>query len=244
MRRFTFGQSLKFRPSPFRLFAAAAAFALGLSLAGHEARRGGPQCVPLVVAVETQSEKGVRDHSEYETCAEAASHVEDRYYNYNYGFSVDLPSGMVGGTSPPPAPQHGFGVDLDNPKSADWGDGDWPKSYLYVDGSYNSSFLESLDAAAERALRFLAEDGCVVNEVKRTRTRLAGLRAERVVALYKKRGEVMVMVKDEIVALRKGDDGEVEVVYTIALDTPLPNYARDRPVLDGMQKTFCLQPIP
>lgn len=241
MRRFTFRRLLRFRPSPFGPFAAAAAFALGLALAGAAARRGAagePQCVPFVVAFGTRGEKGARDYSEQETCFAAGSRIEDRYHNYNYGFSVDLPGGMVGGTSPPPAPQHGFGVDLDNPKSVRWLRGDFPESYLYVDGSYNSREWTRLDDAVREHLASLREGGENVRVVGRAKTTLAGLRAVRIVAHYEKDGAVVV--SDEIVAFR--EDGDV--VYTVELTTMLSNYERDRPALEEMRKTFCLQPIP
>ncbi len=230
---------LSFRILDLRLSVVAAGFALGLASANLWTRQVSRECTPLVVAVRTQSEKGSNDSSEFQTCSDE-TRVENRYYNYNYGFSVDLPDGTAGSKPPPPAPQHGFGVDLDNPNSTAWTGGDWPRSYLYADGSYNSFEWERLDDAVDNQLGFLREKGSNLSVVSRTKTRLAGLRAVRAVVRYEKNGEPMV--SDEIVALRK-ENGE-EVVYTIALDTPLSNYERDRPVLEGMQKTWCLQPLP
>jgi len=118
--------------------------------------------------------------------------------------------------------------------------GDFPVSYLDVDASYNSPEWESLDDAIKEHLGFIAEEGSSVSVLSRTRTRLAGLRAVRVVARYEKGGEAMM--SDEVVAFRE-ENGE-GVVYTIDLSTPLSNYDRDKPVLEEMQKTWCLQPLP
>ena len=45
---------------------------------------------------------------------------EGTYSNDTYGYSVRIPAGMVGLGATPPAPQHGFGIDLDNPSSTRW----------------------------------------------------------------------------------------------------------------------------
>ncbi len=71
--------------------------------------------------------------------------IEGTYVNPNYGYSVKIPNGIRGETLAPPAPQHGFGVDL-NRKS---------KGSIWVDGSYDSSLLGSADALArDTALEF------------------------------------------------------------------------------------------
>lgn len=168
---------------------------------------------------------------------------EGWYENYVYGYSVEIPAGMLGVGSTSPAPQHGFVIDLDNPGSAAWlGQKDAPESYISANGSYNSLGWKRLDEAADDQLTCLHEKGVNVRVQSRTTTRLAGLRAVRVVARYEKEGEVWV--SDDIVALRRWDySGEVSIAYTLDLDTPLSKYARDRPVLEEMQKAWCLQPV-
>jgi hypothetical protein len=230
---------LSFRLLAFRLFIAAAAFALGVASAGIRLTPR-PAQAPTPAATAPTLSPGVCPSAEYLAVADDMR-VEDRYYNYDYGFSVDLPAHMVGARSPAPAPNHGFGVDLDNPQSTLWTNSDdFPVSYLYVDASYNSPEGESLDDAIKEHLGFIAEEGSNVSVLSRTKTRLAGLRAERVVARYEKGGEAMM--SDEVVAFRE-ENGEY-VVYTIDLSTPLSNYDRDKPVLEEMQKTWRLQPLP
>ncbi|MDT5263321.1 MAG: hypothetical protein QOC61_2325 [Acidobacteriota bacterium] len=223
----------------FRLCVSAAAFVLGLTSAGLWPRESVPRPLPPVVAAPTATAKSGCAPGESET-VDDDTRVEDRYYNYNYGFSVDLPAGMVGFASAPPRPAHGFGINLVNPKVGWVYSEGFPKSYLYVDASYNSAFLESLDAAVKTDLRYIAEEGQAVTVLSRTKTRLGGLRAVRVVARYVKDGEATV--SDALIAFRK-DNGE-DVVYTIALDTPQADYEKHRLVVNEMQKTFCLQPLP
>jgi hypothetical protein len=233
----------KLGPSAFfKLLAAAAAFALGLAAAGLWPRQSArPSAAPAAVSpAQPRAEVSVRD-----TYADAPPAPERRfehsYRNYVYGFSVSIPAGMVGSGSTPPAPDHGFGIDLDNPHSTAWnGAAEFPKSYLYVDGSYNSVEWERLGDVAETHLRYLRENRRNVSVWRRKTTRLGGLSATRIVARYEEGG--VEMVSDEVIAFQ-GDVGEATAVYTLSLSTPLSKYERDRPVLEEMQKGWCLQPI-
>ena len=225
---------------------AALAFACGAGLA--YALKGEPRTLPAAPASTScgapgRAEVSMRDTPAVGAAAADAVFGEGRYENCVYGYSVAIPAGMLGVGSTPPAPQHGFVIDLDNPGSAAWlGREDAPESYISADGSYNSLGWKRLDEAADDQLTYLREKGVNVRVQSRTTTSLAGLRAVRVVARYEKGGEVWI--SDDIVALRRWDDsGEVSIVYTLDLDTPQSKYERDRPVLEGMQKTWCLQPV-
>lgn len=165
-----------------------------------------------------------------------------RYENYVYGYSVEIPDGMVGLGAPPPAPQHGFGIDLDDPRSTGWIRGpEFPKSYVYVDGSYNSLEWERLDDAVNSHLSFVREKGHDVRVQVRQETRLGGLPAVRVMAYYEQDG--LGMVSDAVVAFGTDEDGGASVVYTLSLSTPRWKYERDRPVLEALMKGWCLQPV-
>ena len=214
MRRLPFGLSA------FRLSAAVAAFALGLAFAGAGARQQrASQCLPVVVGVRTLSEKGAPDYSEYETCFDAGRRAEGTYRNRNYGFTVGLPDGL----SPDPSAR-GAG----NAQRLSAGAGD------------DSPIPSRLEAPVREHLRQLRERDAGARVVGRTETSLAGLTAVRVVARYEKEGAVVV--SDEIIAVRR--EGREDVVYTLELSTLLSNYERDRPILEEMRKTFCLQPLP
>src|SRR4051812_7658525 len=143
--------------------------------------------------VPEQAEVSIRDTPKDEAEEEDPVIDQGSYENYVYGYSVKLPAGMVGVGAPPPAPQHGFGIDLDHPRSTDWiHEPDFPKSYIYVDGCYNSMEYSGVDDAVKSHLSFLREKGKHVRVVSRTATSLGGLRAVRVVAHYEEEGEEMV----------------------------------------------------
>ncbi|HEX7957502.1 MAG TPA: hypothetical protein VF508_11200, partial [Pyrinomonadaceae bacterium] len=221
------------------------AFALGLAAAGLLPRRPAAP-VPTAVATALAPARAVvtvrdtRADSDDDDGGPAV--YEGRYVNYTYGFSVELPAGMVAAGSTPPAPNHGFGIDLDHPRSVEWnGRLDFPKSYVYADGSYNSAEWGGPDDAADSYLDYLREDGRNVRAQSRTPTRLAGLRAVRVVARYEEGGEQMV--SDAVFAFRRGPGGEVSAVYTLALSTPLSKYERDRPALEALLAGWHLQPV-
>ena len=232
---------IKLSPSTFfKLFIAAAACALGLAAAALWPRQSAspPASVaPVQPAAAARADVSVRDT--FEEMEEAAV-FDGTYLNYVYGYSVTIPAGMVGVGSTPPAPNHGFGIDLDHPHSTAWnGRADFPKSYLYVDGSYNSAEWKRLDEAADSHLDFLREKGRRVRVQSRAETSLGGQPALRVVARFEEDG--VEMVSDEIVAFRK-EDGKVWAVHTLALSTPLSKYERDRPTLEALRMVWCLQP--
>ena len=167
---------------------------------------------------------------------------EGRYVNYGYGYSVEIPAGMVGVGSTPPAPQHGFGIDLDHPRSTAWDSApDFPQSYIYVDGSGNSLDWMQLEEAIGSNLSFLREGGTNVRLNSKRPARIGGLRALRVVALYEKDG--VEMVSDAVFAFREDGEDAPSFVYTLSLKTPLSKYERDKPVLEALMESWRLQPI-
>jgi hypothetical protein len=231
MRRFTL-QPKTF----FKLFVAALAFALGASAAGLWPRRAASPA-PHAAPAPSRATVTVRDTFAHEIETEEAV-FEGRYENHVYGYSVHVPAGMRGAGSTPPAPQHGFGIDLDHPRSTAWKDArDFPKSYLYVDGSYNSLEWKRARDAANAHLGYLRDDGGKVRVLETTPASLGGLDAVRIVALYEEGGEQMAY--DAVFAFA----GEASIVYTLALTTPLSKYERDRRVLEEMRASWRLQPV-
>ena len=222
---------------------AALAFACGAGLASALKSEPRPACAVVQVkpADPARAEVSISDTPEDDAEEESAVFDKGVYENYVYGYSVGIPYGMIGLGSPPPAPQHGFVIDLDNPRSTAWlGQRDAPESYISADGSYNSFDWVRLDDAVDSNLRWLSEKGRNVRVRSRAWTRLGGLLALRVVVHYERGG--VEMVNDQIVAFRTDSD-EPSPVYTLDLVTPLAKYERDRPVLEVMQMSWCLQPI-
>jgi hypothetical protein len=152
--------------------------------------------------------------------------VRGRYTNFDYAFSVLVPAGMMGATSPAPNPQHGFGINLINPTTTFWTMQEgMPGAYLFVDGSYNSAELASLEDAMQESLKFLNEQYGNSRLLSKTPTRLGGLRALRFVASYGKSDEKMI-------------------VYSIELTTPASRYARDKSLVAQIQKSWLVDPSP
>jgi hypothetical protein len=230
---------LSFKLYAFRLLAAGVAFALGVASTRQWLRRLTFQPPPSAVVGSAQSTQ-----LEQIKCASSdndirdESRVEDRYYNYNFGFSVDLPRGMVGRTSPPPMPQHGFVIDLENPQARKSDSNS--RSEIVVDASYNSLEWRSFDEAIRDDLSWVSEGGNHIKSLSRTPVRLGGLHAMRFVQVYENNLEEMI--NDVTLAFRK--ENEEEVVYTISLNTPLSRYEQDKAAVAYLQKTWCLQPLP
>lgn len=223
---------LSLRLLAFRLFIAVVAFALGIVLAGFRLPPRHARASPPAAASPALP-SGVCPTAEYLAAADDVR-VEDRYYNYDYGFSVDVPKGMVGVRSPAPMPNHGFVIDPENPQAVN-SDED-SRSGLVVDASYNSALWKSFDDA----MSWVSEGENRNKSLSRIPTRLGGLRAMRFVRVYVSNRQPMV--NDEILAFRN-EHGE-EVVYTISLNTPLSRYEQDKAAVAYLQKTFCLQPLP
>jgi hypothetical protein len=147
-----------------------------------------------------------------------------RYYNFVYGYSVRIPKGLAGYNTAPPSPQHGFGVVLS-----------WePRSYVYFDGSYNSSEAKNAKEIEEAHLKWLEEKSAQVTGVERFNLHLGPLRARRYVARHtckKVQGE---FVEDTVIALYQG------IVYSASLLTTQARYSQDRVILERMLRTWRL----
>jgi len=219
---------------------ASIAFACGAGLA--HALKGEPRQACAAVEVKTadpaRAEVGMSDTRADEAVEEGAV-FEGRYVNHTYGYSVTIPDGFIGLGATPPAPQQGFGIDLDNPRSTRWGRGpEFPKSYVYVDASYSTLKRWQLDDAVNAKLRFLLEKVGDASVLSRTPPRLGDLHTTRVLLRYEEGGEEMV--SDKVVAF--SDEGVETVLYTFGLRTPRSKYERDRPVFEALLKSWCLQP--
>lgn len=168
-----------------------------------------------------------------ENVARMVAH-RNRYSNYEYAYSVKIPQGLIGLSDPAPVPQHGIGITLSKE----------PKSYLWVDGSYNAAFLESLDAAINRHLEWIAEDGADLEVVRREKTHLQQLPAMRLVVRYKSFATGEIRVQDLLVAFRPDEDTERGITYTIGLIAPESRYNEDVMVLEKIVNGWRMKPLP
>jgi len=171
--------------------------------------------------------------------APAYDFIEGRYANFNYAYSVLVPKGMVGATSPAPLPQHGFGINLLKPSSGSLSEkGGWPKAYLWVDGSYNSLMWNSFQDVINENLRWKKGKYNLVRLIRRDTTHLGRLPAVRFVTAYRDAGEEMI--EDQIISFRHQGD----IIYSISLCTPESRYDEDKRWVVEMQRTWVIDPLP
>jgi hypothetical protein len=161
--------------------------------------------------------------------------VSAQYTNPTYGYRVALPQAIVALSSLPPAPQHGFLIDVGEemlqPSNANAGRS-WLELEvgLWVDGSYNATFYDSVEEAANASLTYLkAEHPDDLIILRWKHTTLRGLPAihSRIQFRSSKSGETLIT--DETVALREYD--VTGIIYTVTLTSYAAGYRADLAVL-------------
>lgn len=133
--------------------------------------------------------------------------IRSRYVNCTYRFRIDLPAGLVGHADDPPAPNHGFGIDLGDPR-ATRGARRTAKldRYLYVDATYNTLEEPSADAVVQHRAREFRR----LHPEARISTRAVTIGGLEAVSY---RGTSEGRVDEAVVALREG------IVFTVAMTT-------------------------
>lgn len=160
--------------------------------------------------------------------------IKGVYSNFDYGFAVKLPENLTGFRPDAPAPNHGFGLDLSKR----------PKSYVWVDASYNSLDWDGLNDAMNFHIGALKDEknkGVVL--LKKEQVPLSTLKAVRFTIKYKAVTTNEDRIDELIVAfrnLRKSDP----IVYTIGLTTSADHYERDRNVISQLQQNWVLKKLP
>ena len=158
-----------------------------------------------------------------------------RYSNYEYGYNVKIPSRLVGFSSPAPLPQHGIGIILSKT----------PKSYIWIDGSYNALCFESPDAAIDEELEWLkeaSEPGIEV--IRREKTYLNKLSAIRLTVKYRSRAAKENRVQDLVLAFRPNEIDEPEIIYTISLTASESRYKKDAVNFEKIIKGWRTKAVP
>jgi hypothetical protein len=161
-----------------------------------------------------------------------------QYSNYEYGYTVLIPSGLVGVSNPSPGPQHGFEIVLSKR----------PAAGIRVDGSYDADLYGSLEEAAEARLRWLKRDNNLTEiEVLRSeQATLQNLQAVRQAVRFSEPGSGEKMVLDFVAAIRienEGGDEETRVLYTISLSTPESRYRDDQEILEQVITSWRAKPL-
>ena len=160
--------------------------------------------------------------------------VKDEYSNYDYGFSVRIPKGLIALRSPAPLPNHGFAIQLSDQLAA----------VLSVDASYNAAEWNSFEDAINAHMHsFKREVGGEVSVVDRVPTVLGGLRAIRFTIKPTPSGPNDFKVREVLLAFRRAP-GEVGIVYEIVLTTLNSRYNKDKYLVVDLTRTWRLKSLP
>ena len=148
------------------------------------------------------------------------------YTNEEYGYALDIPPGLLGLSSPPPMPQHGFFMNLAKDSEAQ----------IQVDAHYNSLFWSTLDEAVEASLESIAEQGTATAPSVKTATTLGEIPAVRFVTEYESKVSGKPCVNDEVIAFRR--EGQTDIVYQIRFQTDRPRYTADKKTFEDVVKSW------
>ena len=152
------------------------------------------------------------------------------YVNYDYEFKVSIPTGLIGHSSPPPAPNHGFGILL----------GQRGEGYVWVDGSANSLEYKSSEMAARNKIELLKDRGAIISESRMNRSRLGGFTATRLTVWYHCPDFEEMFVNEQVLALSP----DKSPIWVVGLDTKQSRYEKDRRVFESILKSWEYNPLP
>jgi len=156
------------------------------------------------------------------------------YANYEYGYSLRIPRGLVGLSPPAPQPQHGIEIRLPGNQHA----------HILTNADFSASDFASLDAVVDSDLQESRKSVKDLQVVNRQRRRLRRLEAIRLVVRYDDMTSGATLMNETITAIRSARRPEEAVLYTISLVTPAKQYKNDRKVLEGILRSWRLRPMP
>ncbi len=194
-----------------------------------------PAAIPALLEITSNSASPINESARTAlkaiallTKASAGIPFQGTYENkFGYGFRVTVPSGLIGLKTPPPAPQHGFTINL--------GFG----AHISVDGSYNAQFFPTARHAAEAHAESLGDKQ--ITPPRYQRTKLAGRPAVEITIQYRRTKSEAERERRLITALRPATP---EIRYEILLDGPRPLPAAALQSFRAIQQSFRLTPLP
>jgi hypothetical protein len=186
---------------------------------------------PIVIAANAELRQD--EIPDLENTSHLVAHKR-RYSNYEYAYSISIPQGLVGLGDPAPFPQHGIGITLSKQ----------PKSYIWLDGSYNALQWQSLDEAIDLHLDWFAEDGVELRVLKREKMFLQKLPAMRLVVRYRSLATNELRVWDIVIAFRSNGGEESGITYTLGLIAPESRYAEDVKTFEKIIKDWRVKQLP
>jgi hypothetical protein len=151
-----------------------------------------------------------------------------------YAYHVVVPPGITAYKTAPPAPAHGFGIDLDS-------DFD---SRIWVDGSYDVADYPPLPPFKKKSIL----DGLqgrynLVGRPKVESWPLSSLKASKLQFHYRDPKTGLERVYECVSAKRSGGPGETGIVYDIGLDTTAARYAEDQKIFKMIIESFEIDPF-
>lgn len=146
------------------------------------------------------------------------------YENKAYGYSVEIPTDLVGYDGANPLYQQGFGIIL----------GAEPKSYILANGEPNSlEFTRPVDAASQ-FLKYLRKHASKVESSKITESRLGALKGALLIATYTCPGSTERYVRASMIAISP----DKSKLYEVTLYARADRFGQDRAVLDALAKSW------
>lgn len=150
--------------------------------------------------------------------------LEGRYINDAWGYTIEIPRGLVAKSSPPNHPQHGFGILLSRR----------PKGYIWVNASPNTLEWKSLRQAADAHISWIKEGSANILKIERYRTNLNGFPALRLIVRYE--CPTRTMIDEYFIAIDSR-----QIVYTIALSADAEKYSSYKKILAKIARTWQLR---
>jgi hypothetical protein len=155
--------------------------------------------------------------------------VSGRYTNREYGFSVTVPKRLKAFRNSPPAPNHGFRINLSE------------QSYLWVDASYNVT-NSTYDTIPQREVAFLNQRGANQSKLSRqAQTMLRGIPAIHFRIDYELNG--VPMVAERIWALRTATANAAGIEYSINLECAKNRFVQDSRIVEALRRAWHLDQI-
>ena len=157
-----------------------------------------------------------------------------KYTNYEYGYSLKIPRGLVGLSPPAPWPQHGIEIRLSENHDA----------YLVTNAFFSAVDYPSLEAAVDSDLEELGRRATDLQIVSRHREWLGHLEATKWSVRYKDVTSGAMLINETMTAIRRAKHPEEGVLYTLTLVTTESRYQSDRKVFQRILRSWRMRPLP
>ncbi|HUJ17134.1 MAG TPA: hypothetical protein VL197_04000 [Nitrospirota bacterium] len=147
-----------------------------------------------------------------------------QYSNPNYLYGVTIPKGLVGHSSPPSYPQHGFGIVLS------WD----PRAYIFFDSSANSLEYKTLDEAIKDHIKYTEEKASKILSTNISTGALGKVTAKQLTVHYTCKEDPTERIDIAILSLRSNNS----LIDSAELTTTTDRLRGDLKIFEEMTKTW------